>query len=92
MPFFEGGNSDSGGGSSIATQLVQNEVPSGSIDGSNLTFATLNAFLPSTLQVFLNGDLQQAGASNDYVEGSGDFTFSIPPKPGDVILLTYIKP
>jgi len=95
MPFFEGGSSDGGSGTvtgaAVAAVTVQNEVPVGAIDGFNVAYATVSAFIPGTLQVYLNGDLQEAGG-NDYFEGVGTFTFVLPPKPLDKVLASYIKP
>ena len=92
MPDFYGGSIATVTGASIAAQLGQNETPGGPIDGSNFTFTTAYAFLPGTLQVYLNGDAQNPGASNDYLEGDGFFALTIAPKPGDVLLCSYIKP
>lgn len=93
---FEGGSSAGAGtvtGAAVAAVTVQNEVPSGAIDGANLTYLTAVPFIAGTLQVFLNGDLQEAGATNDYVEaGTLDgFTMAIPPRTLDKVLVSYIK-
>jgi hypothetical protein len=94
MPFFEGGSSDGGSGTvtgaAVAAVTVQNEVPVGPIDGLNTSYAPVFAFIPGTLQVFLNGDLQEAGG-NDYTEGVGSFSFVLAPKPLDKVLVSYIK-
>lgn len=75
--------------SSLATNLVWNEVPSGSIDGINAAFTTLH--IPTGLSVFLNGLKQTAGAGNDYTLSGQTITFNADciPQTGDVIEVNY---
>ena len=73
------------------TTLVSNEVPGGSINGSNTSFTTASIFRTNSLRVFLNGQRLTAGASNDYQEvaaGTG-FTMNYAPATGDVLLVDY---
>lgn len=87
--------SDTDTGVTLAN-FVFNEVPTGAIDGSNKTFDTANLFEAGTLQVFLNGQLLEEGAGNDYTETDSDtFEMLDAPKgaPGnpDKVTVHYIK-
>jgi len=64
----------------IETQDVK-ETPSGAIDGSNKVFTTSQDFLTGSLQLFLNGQLQEEGAGNDYQEtDTNEITMEDAPK------------
>lgn len=71
--------------------IVQNEVPSGSINGSNTAFTIASAFTPGSLSVYLNGQRLKSGAGNDYTENSSltGFTMLYAPATGDVLLVDY---
>jgi len=94
---FEGGSGSGGGGAvtgaAVAAVTVQNEAPGGFINGVNVAFTTAVPFVAGTLQVYLNGDLQEEGAANDYVDaGTLDgFTMTLAPKTFDKVLVSYIK-
>lgn len=83
-----GGRSGTGG---LLTELVLNEVPSGTIDGSNLLFAIANTPSDSnTVMLWLNGQLLKQGS--DYSVSSKNITFLCsPPTQGDVLLTMYTK-
>lgn len=92
---FEGGSGSGTGtvtGADVAAVTVQNEVPGGAIDGVNVAFTTAVPYIAGTLQVFLNGDLQHIGATNDYTEtGPTGFSLTLAPKVLDKVLVSYIK-
>lgn len=70
--------------------LIVNEIPSGSINGSNVIFTTTNQFTSGTTQVYLNGQRLKLGASFDYTETtSTSITLNLAPIPGDVVLVDY---
>lgn len=73
--------------------FIIREVPSGAIDGSNTTYTLANTPTAGSEEVYLNGLLQNEGASNDYTISGATITFNDPPKgsPGnpDVILVSY---
>jgi hypothetical protein len=76
--------------SGISNHLATREVPSGTINGSNVTFTL--AFTPAPVgseMVFLNGLLQNAGVSNDYTISGATITFNTAPLTGNVLLVTY---
>jgi hypothetical protein len=90
---FEGGSTSGTGtvtGADVAAVTVQNEVPGGPINGVNTAFTTAFPFIAGTLQVYLNGDLQESGG-NDYTEGVSGFTMVLAPKTLDKLLVSYIK-
>ena len=66
---------------------------SGTINGANTTFTvSQSAYATSTLKVWLNGQLQTEGSSEDYTEttpGSGTFDFATAPESGDEITVEY---
>lgn len=66
---------------------------SGTINGSNTTFTVAQGVYASgTLKVYLNGQLQTQGTSEDWDEttpGSGTFDFNTAPVSGDEITVEY---
>ncbi len=62
-----------------------NETPSGSIDGSNVTFTLANTPINSSLQLFLNGQKLKAGAGNDYTISGDTITLASAPVSGEVL-------
>lgn len=69
--------------------LIQNETPTGSVNGSNTAFGTASVFNSGSLRVYLNGQRLVSGASNDYVEVTQGFTMEYAPATGDVLLVDY---
>lgn len=69
---------------------VIGETPSGAINGSNAIFTTLNSFDPASVQVFLNGLLQEPGVTYT-LSGNNTITFTSSPEIGDVLEVNYIK-
>lgn len=76
----------------MATQqsFICRESPTGELNGINKEFIVSNIPNPNSEQVFLNGVLQNEGASNDYTLSGQTITFSIPPNSDDVVLVNYI--
>ncbi len=77
----------SGGGS---VGFVDEEVPSGAVDGSNVAFSISSAPSPvSSLHLFRNGLLQKVGF--DYTLSGTSITFvsAATPQPGDTVLASY---
>ncbi len=81
----------------LATTYVQQanyivrETPSGSVNGSNVTFTLANTPISGTEMVFLNGILQDPGAGDDYTISGGTITYLAAPVTGDRIVVTYIR-
>lgn len=74
----------------MVDNIVNDEIPSGVIDGTNMLFTTSYPFKGNTLSVFLNGARLAIGL---------DFTLSIPqqftllaaPQPGDFLRVSYLR-
>ena len=69
--------------------LIQNETPSGTINGVNAGFTLANA--PQWLQLFLNGVVLEAGAGNDYTITGSSITMLLIPATGDKLRAYYSK-
>ena len=72
--------------------IVFGEEPSGTKNGSNLTFALGNAVINNTdLMLFVNGLLQLSGSSNDYTLTGSEINFNsgLAPFSDDVITAIY---
>jgi len=68
-------------------------VLSGTINGTNTTFTVSNtSYISGSLMVYLNGQLQTQGSSEDWTETTpvaGTFDFATAPESGDQITVTY---
>ena len=72
------------------SNIVAIEVPSGSINGSNVAFTAAFDFVPETVVVWVNGLLQASPA--DYVtSGARTVTLSVSPITGDTVHISYRK-
>lgn len=72
------------------SQVIMNEVATGTIDGSNTVFTTANNFATGKLAVYLNGVRQVLG--DDYtVTDVNEVTFTFAPKgaPGNPDVVTF---
>ena len=72
--------------------IVFGEQPTGTKNGSNLTFALANAVINNTdLMLFVNGLLQLSGSSNDYTLTGSQINFNsgLAPFSDDVITAIY---
>jgi len=78
-------------GSSPAPLFIDDETPSGTIDGTNTTFTLASPPLPLlSLKLYKNGDLLQQ--NTDYTLNGMTITFasaSVTPQPGDSIVAFY---
>jgi hypothetical protein len=73
------------------TNFVSNEVPSGTINGSNTAFTLANTPVSGTVQLYLNGVRLQPGAGNDYTLSGLTITMLYAPATGDQLLADYRK-
>lgn len=73
--------------------LIQwNEVPGGTIDGSNTTFTLAHVPVPSgALSLYYNGQLLEQGPDCDFVLSSSTITTFFVPRPLDKFRATYPK-
>lgn len=74
-----------------SANFVTREVPSGSINGSNVTFTLANTPTAGSEEVFLNGILQDVGAGNDYTISGGTITYLAAPLTGEKLVVNYRK-
>jgi hypothetical protein len=73
--------------------IVANEIPAGSVNGTNVAYALADAPVSTSVQIYLNGLMQQPGSGKDY-ELSGTalqtVTFATAPETGDILLANYV--
>lgn len=73
--------------------IIVQETPTGTVNGSNTLFTTLQGkYIASSLEIFING-LQQI-KTTDYTETNptiGTFTFVTAPLTGDVVKVAYLS-
>lgn len=75
----------------LSANFVTRETPSGSIDGSNVTFTLANTPTSGSEELFLNGLLQQSGSGNDYTISGATITYLSAPLSGERLLANYRK-
>jgi hypothetical protein len=73
------------------TDHVNNETPSGTINGSNTAFTLTSAPQNGTLQLFLNGIVLEPGAGNDFTISGTAITMLFAPLTGDKLRAYYVK-
>ncbi|MEP7197243.1 MAG: hypothetical protein ABI851_12045 [Saprospiraceae bacterium] len=78
-------------GGLTSANFVDKEIPSGSINGSNVTFTLANTPTAGSEHGYLNGILQESGAGNDYTISGAVCTFIVAPLTGDKIRFSYRK-
>jgi len=74
-----------------SSNFVDKEIPTGSINGSNVTFTLANTPIAGTEHVYLNGVLQESGAGNDYTITGATITYLTAPLTGEKIRVSYRK-
>jgi len=72
-----------------ADSFITREIPSGLINGSNVTFTLASTPVSGSEQVFINGLLQDPGAGNSYTISGSTITFLSAPLSGDEIHVSY---
>lgn len=73
------------------SNFVDKETPSGSVNGSNVTFTLANTPVSGSEHVHLNGLLQEQGSGNDYTISGATITYLSAPLTGDKIRVSYRK-
>lgn len=77
----------SSGGATI--NFVDHETPSGSINGSNVTFTLANTPTSGSEICKLNGVSQRSGSGNDYTISGATITYLAAPQTGDTLDCSY---
>lgn len=75
----------------LNANFVDKEIPSGSINGSNVTFTLANTPTAGSEHLYLNGVLQESGSGNDYTISSATITMTTAPASGEKLRATYRK-
>jgi hypothetical protein len=73
---------------------VDGETPSGTINGSNVTFTLANTPVAGSEHVHVNGIRMRAGGGNDYTISGATITFAVAPvssPASDTITVDYRK-
>lgn len=72
--------------------VIEGEVPTGAVNGSNVTFSTALPFAAGTTRLHLNGLRLVPGVGADYTEGPGSQTLTLgsAPRAGDHLLVDYL--
>lgn len=84
-------NHTAGSGFLKYTDNVHNETPTGLINTSNTAFTLANTPTNASLQLFLNGQLLEPGAGNDYTITGTAITMLFAPTTGDKLRAYYTK-
>lgn len=96
----DGTNSKLIAGSALGSHLIYNEVPSGTINGTNTVFVLANVPVASSgtgasLAVYLNGIHLQLGTGTGnkdaFINANATVTTNFIPESGDLILVDYLK-
>lgn len=69
---------------------IQVEDESANCNGSSVAFTLSNTPITNSVQVFLNGLLQQEGSGKDYVLSGTTVTFATAPASDDLLIIHYI--
>lgn len=70
--------------------LVNEEVPTGTINGSNATFTTEFDFEPESVEVYING-IKQRKVTDYNTSGNRTIQLNTSPLTGDILLINYLK-
>lgn len=81
--------SASNGTGAATFSTITNETPSGSINGTNVTFTLANTPITGSLQLYKTGILQNPGGGNDYTITGNTITYNTAPASGQILLATY---
>lgn len=71
----------------VVVNFADSEVPSGTLNGSNVTFTVVNTPTSGSLKLFKNGLRMKPGL--DYTISVATITFLFTPQVGDILLCDY---
>ena len=72
------------------SDFARGEIPSGTINGSNVTF-TLSSAPQGEVMLFYNGQRLRSGAGNDFTMSGATITMTFAPTGSDVLMCDYLK-
>ncbi len=75
----------------VSSNFVDDETPSGAINGSNTSYTLAFTPVAGTLDLYLNGFRQKSGAGNDYTISGNTITMTTAPVTGDLLTANYRK-
>lgn len=79
---------------SITNNIVEDDIQleneSANCNGVTVAFTLSNTPLANSLQVYLNGLLQEEGSGKDYTWSGTTVTFATAPASGDILLIHYV--
>lgn len=76
--------------SAVSDSDIKYEDESANVDGSTTNFSLGSTPVTNSVQVYLNGLLQQVGSGKDYELSGTTVAFSTAPEIGDLLLIHYI--
>lgn len=76
---------------SSAATFIDEEVPTGTINGSNTAFTLANSPVETSVKVYLNGQRLASGAGFDFTVSGTALTLAYAPDTGDVLVVEYRK-
>jgi len=85
----------------LSGHWVYNEIPTGTVNGTNTVFTlaatpVVSSGIAASLDIYLNGVHLQPGTSNShndyFINGNAVVTTTFTPTSGDLILASYFKP
>ena len=74
----------------LGAGALQNETPSGTVNGSNAVFTLVGTPIANSLKLFLNGQLQYAGGT-DYTLVTSTITYASAPLTGSTHRAWYMS-
>lgn len=74
-----------------SSNFVDNEVPSGSINGSNVTFTLANTPVSGSVHLYINGLRGKVGSGNDYTISGSTITMEYALATGETLIADYRK-
>ncbi len=75
----------------VSTTFVDNETPTGTVNGVNVTFTLANTPTANSEHLYLNGIRQLKGISKDYTISGSTITFVSAPLTNDILIADYRK-
>lgn len=69
---------------------INQEIPTGAVNGSNAAFTTTRPYVSGTLKAYVNGLLQAPGTHVTEVSpAAGTYTLDVAPDTGDIVRVSY---